>query len=141
MCLSISSNEHPNPYLKLYFFFSILEHTEYVKIIFFNNYFSSKSSKNQKSNTKKTNAGPEKIKTECYHCHKITVTKDSNGLCDKCDKILSPTLILTRIKENSIKPLLETSTVSKNLKKILHFHEFFLNYLFLYITFSEKIFS
>ena len=57
-------------------------------------------------------------KHKCYYCHKITVTKDNNGLCDKCDKKLSPVLILTRIKEDSIKPLLQTSTVShQNLKK------------------------
>ena len=85
-------------------------------------YFSSKSS----NNTKKNNAAPEKIKTECYYCHKITVTKENNGLCDKCDKKFSPVLILTRIKEDSIKPLLQTSTVShQNLKKYLcmRFHE------------------
>ena len=38
--------------------------------------------------------------SECYYCHKITVTNDNNGLCDQCDKKLSPVLILTRIKED-----------------------------------------
>ena len=67
------------------------------------------------------------MKTECYHCHKITVTND-NGLCDKCDKILSPKLILTKIKEDKIKPVLETSTVSQNLQTIAYSRKKNLNY-------------
>ena len=59
---------------------------------------------------------PEKIKTECYHCHKITVNKDSNGLCDNCDKKLSPVLILTRIKEDSIEPSTSHTVIQSNKK-------------------------